>query len=126
VQTRTLCPVLIGRDDELAVLTGALRSARDGTGRAVLVAGDAGIGGTHLAVGYGGKLHVPLATIVANELTIVGNLVGTHAELEELVGLAASGAVTARTHPYPLAYINEAVDDLRNGRLLGRAVLLPG
>jgi NAD+-dependent secondary alcohol dehydrogenase Adh1 len=83
-------------------------------------------GGTYLAVGYGGRLDVPLATIVANELTIVGNLVGTHAELEELVGLAASGAVAVRTRPYPLAGINEAVDDLRNGRLLGRAVLMPG
>lgn len=82
-------------------------------------------GGTYLAVGYGGQLTVPLATIVANELAIVGNLVGTHAELGELVGLAAAGAVKVRTRQYPLAAINEAVDDLRNGRLLGRAVLLP-
>jgi predicted ATPase len=48
VQTRTLCPALIGRDGELAVLSDALRAARDGTGQAVLVAGDAGIGKTRL------------------------------------------------------------------------------
>jgi NAD+-dependent secondary alcohol dehydrogenase Adh1 len=83
-------------------------------------------GGTYFAVGYGGTLDVPMATIVANELTVVGNLVGTHAELEELVGLAAAGKVTLRTRQYPLAQINQAVADLRDGRILGRAVLIPG
>lgn len=82
-------------------------------------------GGTCFMVGYGGDLNVPVTTIVANELTIVGNLVGTHAELEELVGLAAAGKVTLRTRQYALDDINEAVDDLRSGRLVGRAVLLP-
>ena len=82
-------------------------------------------GGTYFVVGYGGTLEVPLATIVVNELTVVGNLVGTHAELEELVGLAAAGRVTVRSRQYPLAEINQAVDDLRNGRVLGRAVLVP-
>jgi NAD+-dependent secondary alcohol dehydrogenase Adh1 len=76
-------------------------------------------------VGYGGDLNVPVSTIVANELTIVGNLVGTHTELEELVGLAAAGKVTLRTRQYTLEDINEAVADLRGGRILGRAVLLP-
>lgn len=83
-------------------------------------------GGTYFAVGYGGNLDVPMATIVANELTVVGNLVGTHGELEELVELAAAGKVTLHTRQYPLAQINQAVDDLRNGRILGRAVLVPG
>ena len=83
-------------------------------------------GGSYFMVGYGGDLNVPASTIVANELTIVGNLVGTHAELEELVGLVAAGKVTLRTRQYALDDINEAVEDLRGGRLVGRAVLLPG
>jgi NAD+-dependent secondary alcohol dehydrogenase Adh1 len=82
-------------------------------------------GGTYFMVGYGGNLDVPASTIVANELSIVGNLVGTHAELEEVVGLAAAGNVTLRTRTYPLADINTAVEDLRRGQLVGRAVLLP-
>jgi NAD+-dependent secondary alcohol dehydrogenase Adh1 len=82
-------------------------------------------GGSYFMVGYGGDLNVPASTIVANELTIVGNLVGTHAELEELVVLAAAGKVTLRTRQYALDDINEAVADLRGGRIVGRAVLLP-
>jgi NAD+-dependent secondary alcohol dehydrogenase Adh1 len=82
-------------------------------------------GGTYFMVGYGGDLEVPVSTIVANELTIVGNLVGTHAELEELVGLAAAGKLTLRTRAYALEDINEAVEDLRGGRIVGRAVLVP-
>jgi NAD+-dependent secondary alcohol dehydrogenase Adh1 len=82
-------------------------------------------GGAYFMVGYGGQLDIPTATIVANELTIVGNLVGTHTELEELVWLAAAGKVNLRTRRYPLDDINKAVEDLRSGRLVGRAVILP-
>ncbi len=83
-------------------------------------------GGTYFMVGYGGDLDVSTTTIVANEISIVGNLVGTHSELEELVALAAAGDVELRTRSYPLDDINRAVEDLRGGRLVGRAVLLPG
>jgi NAD+-dependent secondary alcohol dehydrogenase Adh1 len=82
-------------------------------------------GGSYYLVGYGGQINVPTTTIVANELTIVGNLVGTHSELEELVWLAAAGKVNLRTHRYPLDNINKAVEDLRSNRLTGRAVLVP-
>src|SRR5215472_2063183 len=82
-------------------------------------------GGTYYLVGYGGQLDVPAATIVANELSIVGNLVGTHTELEELVRLAAAGKVSIRIRTYPLDDINDAVEDLRSGRLAGPAVILP-
>jgi class 3 adenylate cyclase len=44
-----LCPVLIRRDDELAVLEDALLAARRGESRFVAVAGEAGIGKTRLA-----------------------------------------------------------------------------
>jgi NAD+-dependent secondary alcohol dehydrogenase Adh1 len=82
-------------------------------------------GGSYYLVGYGGQINVPTTTIVANELSIVGNLVGTHAELQELVWLAAIGKVKLRTSRYPLSDINKAVDDPRSGRLIGRAVVIP-
>src|SRR5215472_13419127 len=83
-------------------------------------------GGSYLMVGYGGQIGVPAVTIVANELTIVGNLVGTHAELQELVWLAAADKVSLHTRRYPLDEINQAVEHLRSGRLVGRAVILTG
>jgi NAD+-dependent secondary alcohol dehydrogenase Adh1 len=82
-------------------------------------------GGSYYLVGYGGQINVPTTTIVANELSIVGNLVGTHAELQELVWLAATGKVKLHARRYLLSDIHKAVDDLRSGRLIGRAVVMP-
>ena len=45
---RVRCPVLVGRADELAVCTGVLSAVRRGEGRAVLVAGEAGVGKSRL------------------------------------------------------------------------------
>jgi len=82
-------------------------------------------GGSYYLVGYGGQINVPTSTIVANELSIVGNLVGTHAELQELVWLAATGKVKLHARRYLLSDIKKAVDDLRSGRVIGRAVVMP-
>ncbi len=49
VARNALCPVLIRRDDELAVLEDALLAARRGESRFVALAGEAGIGKTRLA-----------------------------------------------------------------------------
>jgi NAD+-dependent secondary alcohol dehydrogenase Adh1 len=82
-------------------------------------------GGTYFVVGYGGDLKVPTGTLVVNELTVAGSLVGTQAELQELVGLVAAGKVRLRSRTYPLDDINEAVEHLRGGSLIGRGVLIP-
>jgi class 3 adenylate cyclase/tetratricopeptide (TPR) repeat protein len=47
---RVVCPVLIGRDTELAVLEDALLAADRGEGRVVVLAGDAGMGKTRLTI----------------------------------------------------------------------------
>ncbi|MEA2509240.1 MAG: NAD+-dependent secondary alcohol dehydrogenase Adh1 [Actinomycetota bacterium] len=81
--------------------------------------------GTLYAVGYGGTLHIPTIDIVSTELTVVGNLVGTYNELVELMTLAAQGRVRVHTTTYPLDAIDEAIADLRAGRLNGRGFLVP-
>jgi propanol-preferring alcohol dehydrogenase len=53
----------------------------------------------------------------------VANL--TRRDAEEFLALAPGVPVRTRTTPYPLARANEALDDLRHGRLEGAAVLLP-
>ncbi|MFF7633722.1 helix-turn-helix transcriptional regulator [Kitasatospora sp. NPDC008050] len=45
----TTSPVLVGRDEELALVEASLRAARQGAGRAVFLLGDAGIGKSRLA-----------------------------------------------------------------------------
>jgi len=49
VITSALCPVLVQRDDQLAILEDALLAARRGDGRFVVLSGEAGIGKTRLA-----------------------------------------------------------------------------
>lgn len=49
VAERALCPVLVGRDDELTLLEDSLLAAVRGEGQIVVLAGDAGVGKTRLA-----------------------------------------------------------------------------
>ena len=53
----------------------------------------------------------------------VANL--TRADGEEFLEIAPSARVRTTTTPYPLDKANEALDDLRSGRLEGAAVLVP-
>ncbi len=53
----------------------------------------------------------------------VANL--TRADGEEFLALAPRVPVRTTTTPYPLEKANEALDDLRSGRLAGAAVLVP-
>ena len=51
--------------------------------------------GYYYIVGYGGKIELPTIDLITSEKTIVGNLVGTYAELVELMALADRGLVRA-------------------------------
>jgi NAD+-dependent secondary alcohol dehydrogenase Adh1 len=82
-------------------------------------------GGHYLVVGYGGTLSIPTLQLVLGELEIVGNAVGTADDLAALVRLAAAGQVTVRTAPYPLDAAGDAIVDLEQGRVRGRAILTP-
>lgn len=81
--------------------------------------------GTYFVVGYGGELRVPTFNLVLPEISVVGNAVGTHDDLRELVALTAAGGVSLRTRTYPLDAFADAIADLENGRIHGRGVLVP-
>ena len=59
-------------------------------------------GGYYYIVGYGGKIDIPTIDMITSEKTIVGNLVGTYAELVELMALADRGLVKLHTREYKL------------------------
>jgi NAD+-dependent secondary alcohol dehydrogenase Adh1 len=83
-------------------------------------------GGFYFAIGYGGKVEVTTHEIIAREISIIGNLVGTYSDLRELMALTARGQVKLSTKTYPLANALDAFSDLEAGRLPGtRAILLP-
>jgi NAD+-dependent secondary alcohol dehydrogenase Adh1 len=64
--------------------------------------------------------------VISTERNVIGNLVGSYNDLAELMVLAAQGKVRLHTKVYPLEAVNDAIDDLENGRLPGaRAILVP-
>ncbi|MFC5995028.1 hypothetical protein ACFQE5_12480 [Pseudonocardia hispaniensis] len=75
--------------------------------------------------GYGGQLRVPTFNLVLPEISVVGNAVGTHDDLRELIALAAVGGMSLRTRTYPLDAFADAIADLESGRMHGRGVLVP-
>jgi NAD+-dependent secondary alcohol dehydrogenase Adh1 len=81
--------------------------------------------GSYFVIGYGGRLDVPTIDLISTERNIIGNLVGTYNDLDELMTLAAQRKVRLHTRTYPLEAINEAIDDLEAGRLRGRGILVP-
>jgi propanol-preferring alcohol dehydrogenase len=57
------------------------------------------------------------------EVHSVANL--TRTDGEEFLPLAAEIPIRTTVHTYPLEKANEALEDLRQGRFTGAAVLLP-
>jgi NAD+-dependent secondary alcohol dehydrogenase Adh1 len=94
----------------------------DAVARGLVMTGNNGF---YYIVGYGGKIDIPTIDMITSEKTIVGNLVGTYAELVELMALADRGLVNLHTREYKLSAANDALHDLHNGKVNGRAVLIP-
>lgn len=86
-------------------------------------------GGRLVMVGYhpAQPFSVESPELVLNEVEIVGSRAMTRDELAGALDLVASGklqpVVTAR---YPLHDVNEVLDLLRQGRVMGRAVVIHG
>lgn len=81
--------------------------------------------GDYHVVGYGEDVVVPTIDLISAEKNVVGNLVGSYADLCDLMALAARGAVTLHTQKYALDDFQSAIGDLDAGRVRGRAILVP-
>ncbi|MEU6605767.1 NAD(P)-dependent alcohol dehydrogenase [Streptomyces shenzhenensis] len=81
--------------------------------------------GDYHVVGYGENIDIPTIDIISTEINFIGNLVGSYNDLCELMVLAAQGRVRLHTTKYPLARFQDALDDLADGRIRGRAILIP-
>ena len=81
--------------------------------------------GDYFVVGYGEDISVPTIDIISSEINIIGNLVGSYNELQDLMALAARGAVTLHTQKYKLDDFQQAISDLDAGKVRGRAILVP-
>ncbi|VWX49957.1 alcohol dehydrogenase [Novosphingobium sp. 9U] len=83
-------------------------------------------GGKLVQVGlFGGELKLPLPLMPAKSATLQGSYVGGLAELREVVSLAKQGLMPAiPVTPRNLDDVNEALDELRDGRVIGRMVIV--
>jgi NAD+-dependent secondary alcohol dehydrogenase Adh1 len=82
-------------------------------------------GGSYFVVGYGDTLSVPTMQMVLTETSFIGNLVGSYIDLVELIALVAKGKVSSHNRTYPLGAVNDVLNDLKEGRLQGRGILVP-
>jgi D-arabinose 1-dehydrogenase-like Zn-dependent alcohol dehydrogenase len=84
-------------------------------------------GGRIIVVGlFGGSIELPLATLPLRPMTLQGSYVGSLAELQELVRMAqAKGVPQIPIVPRPLDQAQQSLEDLKEGRVVGRVVLQP-
>jgi propanol-preferring alcohol dehydrogenase len=83
--------------------------------------------GRLVLVGYSpDSLTVHPIPLVVGELTVIGSVGNTRAELVEVVELTARGQLVALIDSVlPLEEINEALDRVRRGQVMGRVVVRP-
>ena len=100
----------VGSDGSLAFATGALAK-----------------GGKVVITGLlGGTYTTPIAMFPLRVFTIEGTMTGTLDEANEMMALARSGRIPpVPIIERPLAAAQASLDDLRQGRVLGRVVLVP-
>lgn len=86
-----------------------------------------GKGGKLVIVGlFGGQASWSLPMFPIKAATVQGSFVGSLAELHELIDLVKGGKVPAVPLIHrPLAEVAATLEDLRHGRIVGRAVLTP-
>jgi alcohol dehydrogenase, propanol-preferring len=83
-------------------------------------------GGTLVLVGSaGGTLEAAKGRGLPNGWTFAAPFWGQRDDLAEVLRLAGEGAVSASVRPYALDEVLTAFDDLREGRVQGRAVVVP-
>jgi D-arabinose 1-dehydrogenase-like Zn-dependent alcohol dehydrogenase len=114
----------------MAAAGGGLYGAIDLVGAASTVqlgAATLAKGGTLIVVGlFGGELPLSVALLPLRAMTLQGSYVGTPAELGELLDLVRRTGIPALPiTTRPLSEANSALEDLKAGKLVGRAVLVP-
>src|SRR5262249_5530122 len=84
-------------------------------------------GGKYVIVGlFGGDITLSLPLLPMRAITVQGSYVGSLAEMRELLALVATGSAP----PVPVSerrldQVNAVLEELKGGRVVGRAVLTP-
>ncbi|HYO84136.1 MAG TPA: NAD(P)-dependent alcohol dehydrogenase [Bryobacteraceae bacterium] len=83
--------------------------------------------GAYVSVGLvGSQIEIPLFPLVAREFTYHGSFWGNHSDLSEVVALAQQGKIKHAIKKVQFKDINENLELLRDGDVVGRAVVTFG
>jgi propanol-preferring alcohol dehydrogenase len=84
-------------------------------------------GGKLIIVGlFGGDITVPTPSFPLRAISIQGSYVGSLTEMAELLDLVRrKGAPDLPVGKRPLAAVNDALEELKSGKVVGRLVLMP-
>lgn len=124
------------REDPVAAVHAAIGGAHGAVVAAVAtVAFEQAVGmlrpaGTAVYLGLPGReadeIRMSIAALISAELSVRGSNVGTRLDLQEAVDFAVRGAVAATVRTTRLADINDVLDEMRRGRIVGRVVIRMG
>ena len=82
------------------------------------------VGAHYSSVGLvGDRIDIPLFPLVAREYTYHGSFWGNYNDLSEVVALVQEGKVRHTVKPIRFEEVNETLDLLREGEVVGRAVI---
>jgi D-arabinose 1-dehydrogenase-like Zn-dependent alcohol dehydrogenase len=99
-----------------------------GAGPTVKLGVDTAIkGGKVIVVGlFGGDVTIPTPFFPMKALTVQGSYVGSLVEIAELLDLVKrTGSPEVPIKTRPLEQVNAALNDLRDGKIIGRVVMTP-
>ena len=83
-------------------------------------------GGSIVIVGlFGSQIKIPLVRAVLQEFQVCGSLWGNYNELCEVIELAKAGKIKHNIQKFPLSEINDAIQLLKDGKIVGRGVIIP-
>ncbi len=83
--------------------------------------------GAYVSVGLiGTQINIPLFPFVAREFTYQGSFWGNYSDLAEVVALAQAGRIKHSLVKVPFEDINKHLESLRDGDIVGRAVVTFG
>jgi propanol-preferring alcohol dehydrogenase len=75
-----------------------------------------------VALPAGGTIQVPIFDTVLNGTSVIGSIVGTRQDLDEVFQLHAAGRTKVIYETRPLASVNESIADVLEGRVEARVV----
>lgn len=73
---------------------------------------------------FGGKFSIPIPGLTLQTRQIRGSMTGTHSEAQEMLNLVRDKKLEPPPHHYrSIKDVNQAMDDLRGGKYIGRCIL---